>query len=128
MTTRLIALAALALAPLATPALADGQDAAANPLDQLLTSTKPMTQDPHAKGAPAALTSATTANCATQLTLADGSKMTVDLKTMQPMAVNTNLMITGGGKAVQMEFDGKSAAKDAASAEKLMSDLNDKCG
>ncbi len=126
---RLTIVAASLIASTALASAATAQDAAGpQTLDQLLNGTKPLTQDPHGKAAPAALTGATTANCKTELTLADGTKMTVDLKTMLPMAVNTNLMVSGGGKSVQMEFEGKTATKDAATAEKLMSDLNDKCG
>lgn len=100
--------------------------APANPLDQILASAKPMAAD--SKSYPKRVTSAATKDCQTELTLEGGDKLTINLKSMQGMAVNTNLMVSGGGHGVQMEFDGKDGNKQAAAAEKAMSDLNDKCG
>jgi hypothetical protein len=98
---------------------------ATTPLDKLLNDTKPMTAD--SRTAPAKLVSATTSDCKVALTVEGGKKYTIDLVKMQAMAVNTNLVVSGGGSGVQMEFDGKDAAKQAAAAEKLISALNDKC-
>jgi hypothetical protein len=72
--------------------------------------------------------SAVTKDCVTALSLEGGTKLSIDLKTMQGMAVNTNLMIRGGGHVVQLEFDGKGGEKAAADAEKALGTLNDKCG
>lgn len=111
-------------APTETPAPAKA-DAARTPLDQLLVAAKPLTADP--KSAPRKLESATTDACTTNVTVEGGNKLSIDLKKMQAMAVNTNLIVSGGGHSVQMEFEGKDAAKQAADAEKLISALNDKC-
>ncbi|MFA5969559.1 MAG: hypothetical protein WC816_10000 [Sphingomonas sp.] len=119
-----------AAAPAATPTPAETPapakaDTARTPLDQLLVTAKPMTADP--KSSPRKLEGATTDACTTNVTLEGGAKLSIDLKKMQAMAVNTNLIVSGGGHSVQMEFEGKDAAKQAADAEKLISALNDKC-
>ncbi len=111
-------------APAASPAQ-PAAEASTNPLDQVLATAKPMVED--SKSAPHRLTGSTTKDCKTELALEGGSKLTIDLKTMQGMAVNTNLMVSGGGHGVQMEFDTKDGSKQAAAAEKAMSDMNDKC-
>lgn len=108
----------------ATPA-AEAAPAPANPFDQLLVAAKPMTADPHT--APAKLSTASTNGCITSIAVAGGGKYSIDLAKQQAMAVNTNLMITGGGHSVQMEFDGKDGSKQAADAEKAMTALTDKC-
>lgn len=100
--------------------------AAANPFDQLLASAHPYANTSHS--APAKVQTASTKDCTTNLTLDGGDKLTIDLKKMQGLSVNANLMITGGGQSVQLEFEGKTAMKDAAAADKALADLNDKCG
>lgn len=112
----------------ATPPAAAQEPAAAptTPFDTLLTSAKPYASDP--KSAAYKVVSATTKDCVTQLSLEGGSKLSIDLKVMQGLTVNTNLMIRGGGHSVQLEFDGKNGAKAASDAEKALDDLNNKCG
>jgi len=109
-----------ATAPAEAPAAAPN-----NPFDQLLTSAHPFAADP--KIAPAHVKSASTNGCVTTLALEGGGKLDIDLKKMQGLSVNTNLMLTGGGRSVQLEFDGKTGAKDAAAADKALAALNDKC-
>ncbi|MGL4314959.1 MAG: hypothetical protein ACRCSO_13320 [Sphingomonas sp.] len=123
----IMAIAAMAPQAAPPPPANPTAPAAANPLDALLNSAKPLTADKHV--APLRLQSATTANCKTVIVVEGGTKYTIDLAKAQALAVNTNLVVSiGGGEAVQMVFDGKEGAKQAADGEKIISDLNDKCG
>ena len=115
-------------APTATPAAPPAADAPAvsdNPFDQILNTARPLAADN--RSAPSKVTSATTKDCVTTLALEGSVKLTIDLKKMQGLSVNTNLMISGGGQSVQLEFEGKDGTKSAAAADKALTALNDKC-
>jgi 3-oxoacyl-ACP reductase-like protein len=116
-----------AVTPAATPAPAPAAAPAAadNPFDQILNTTRPFAADN--RSAPSKVTSATTKDCVTTLALEGSMKLTIDLKKMQGLSVNTNLMISGGGQSVQLEFEGKDGTKSAAAADKALAALNDKC-
>ncbi|MBY0521554.1 MAG: hypothetical protein K2P79_14130 [Sphingomonas sp.] len=133
-----LALAGLvATGAIITPALLAAQDAqppqaatapAATPLDALLNAAKPMAEAPRERTGPHRLTKSETTDCLVKLSVEGGTAMTIDLKKMTPMATGPDLAVVGGGHSVQFEFDGEDGAKTAASAEKLITELNDKCG